>query len=240
MQQPLLMGWQYLRSGENKTTTAGLLPCCPFKLLLSCMWALGCLMGELFLAKHDIHDAGRLVTMKYQCKKWTALDSSQATTVCRAKAAALADQLQVVYLRDKKASETVKAAILEALGLLLEAAPQVIPATSFGTCPSISLTGMCTALVHVFGPCRDVSPLSLIKFGFLRFAWVQNSFGKGSFRPSWLLEECRSVLERIAKSGKPQAGLAAGALAGLSAAFTACTVVSAVSLFYTENHMLAT
>lgn len=42
------------------------------------------------------------------------------------------------------------------------------------------------------------------------------------------------MLERIAKSGKPQAGLAAGALAGLSAAFTACTVLSVVSLLYTE------
>lgn len=85
-------------------------------------------MGELILAEHDIHDAGRLVIMNYQCRDWTVLDSSLANTVCRAKAAALADQLQVVYLRDKKASETVKAAILESLGLLLEAAPQVFSA----------------------------------------------------------------------------------------------------------------
>ncbi len=47
-------------------------------------------------------------------------------TACRRKAAALADQLQGVYLREKKASETVKAAILESLGLLLEASPEVI------------------------------------------------------------------------------------------------------------------
>lgn len=47
-------------------------------------------------------------------------------SACRRKAAALADQLQKVYLRDKKASETVKAAILESLGLLLEASPEVI------------------------------------------------------------------------------------------------------------------
>ena len=44
---------------------------------------------------------------------------------CRQKASALADQLQSVYLRDKKASETVKAAILESLGLLVEASPEV-------------------------------------------------------------------------------------------------------------------
>lgn len=43
----------------------------------------------------------------------------------RQKASALADQLQNVYLRDKKASETVKAAILESLGLLVEASPEV-------------------------------------------------------------------------------------------------------------------
>lgn len=56
---------------------------------------------------------------------------------------------------------------------------------------------------------------------------MQGAFGGGSFRPSWLLDECRSVLDRIAASGKAQAGLAAGALAGLSAAFAACKVPSA-------------
>lgn len=45
--------------------------------------------------------------------------------MCRARAQQLAEQLQVVYLRDKKASETVRAGVLEALGLLVEVAPQV-------------------------------------------------------------------------------------------------------------------
>lgn len=46
---------------------------------------------------------------------------------CSAAASALADALQNVYTRDKRArsSETVKAGVLEALGLLVEAAPQV-------------------------------------------------------------------------------------------------------------------
>ena len=42
---------------------------------------------------------------------------------CRAAAEQLAEHLQAVYLRDKKASETVRAAVLETLGLLVEAAP---------------------------------------------------------------------------------------------------------------------
>ncbi len=48
-------------------------------------------------------------------------------THARAAAAQLGDALQGVYARDKKAraSETVKAGILETLGLLVEAAPQV-------------------------------------------------------------------------------------------------------------------
>ena len=46
----------------------------------------------------------------------------------------------------------------------------------------------------------------------------------GGFTPLWLLEECRMSLERIARSGKPQALMAAGALAGLSGAFSACQV----------------
>lgn len=45
--------------------------------------------------------------------------------LCRGKAAHLAEQLQAVYLREKKASETVRAGVLEALGLLVEAAPWV-------------------------------------------------------------------------------------------------------------------
>ena len=53
---------------------------------------------------------------------------------------------------------------------------------------------------------------------------VQGAFEGGSCLPSWLLDECRSVLDRITASGKAQAGLAAGALAGLSAAFAACKV----------------
>ena len=66
---------------------------------------------------------------------WVTLES----IACRRKAAALADQLQGVYLRDKKASDTVKAAILESLGLLLEALPEVI------TLRSASTTG-----IHIF------------------------------------------------------------------------------------------
>lgn len=46
----------------------------------------------------------------------------------------------------------------------------------------------------------------------------------GTFKPTWLLEECRLALTRIARSGKPQATLAAGALAGLSGAFSVCEV----------------
>ena len=49
--------------------------------------------------------------------------------VCRGAAQQLAEQLQGVYLLDKKASETVRAGVLEALGLLVEVAPQVRPAT---------------------------------------------------------------------------------------------------------------
>lgn len=53
---------------------------------------------------------------------------------------------------------------------------------------------------------------------------LQGSF-TGGFTPLWLLEECRMSLERIARSGKPQALMAAGALAGLSGAFSACQVL---------------
>lgn len=49
--------------------------------------------------------------------------------MCRAAAQQLAEQLQGVYLLDKKASETVRAGVLEALGLLVEVAPQVRAAT---------------------------------------------------------------------------------------------------------------
>ena len=53
--------------------------------------------------------------------------SQTAYLACRAAAAALADSLQHVYARDKRAktSESVKAGILETLGLLVEVAPQV-------------------------------------------------------------------------------------------------------------------
>ena len=57
---------------------------------------------------------------------------------------------------------------------------------------------------------------------------MQGAF-TGTFTPPWLLEECRSTLTRIAKSGKPQAMLAAGALAGLSGVFSACEVCSSPS-----------
>lgn len=58
---------------------------------------------------------------------------------CRAAAEQLAEHLQAVYLRDKKASETVRAAVLEALGLLVEAAPlvslqQTLPTFRLGMC----------------------------------------------------------------------------------------------------------
>ena len=45
--------------------------------------------------------------------------------LCSNAAQQLAEQLQGVYLLDKKASETVRAGVLEALGLLVEVAPQV-------------------------------------------------------------------------------------------------------------------
>lgn len=54
---------------------------------------------------------------------------------CRARAAALADQLQSVYLKDKKVSESVKAGILETLGLLVEAAPEVRTCCETSHCP---------------------------------------------------------------------------------------------------------
>ena len=52
------------------------------------------------------------------------IDSSDGLA-CRDAAQQLAEQLQGVYLLDKKASETVRAGVLEALGLLVEVAPQV-------------------------------------------------------------------------------------------------------------------
>jgi hypothetical protein len=52
----------------------------------------------------------------------------------------------------------------------------------------------------------------------------QGAFAGGRFTPQWLLDECTAALQRIASSGKPQAALAAGAVAGLSAAFGACQV----------------
>ena len=49
--------------------------------------------------------------------------------MCSDAAQQLAEQLQGVYLLDKKASETVRAGVLEALGLLVEVAPQVCSPT---------------------------------------------------------------------------------------------------------------
>ena len=59
---------------------------------------------------------------------------------------------------------------------------------------------------------------------------LQGSF-TGGFTPLWLLEECRMSLERIARSGKQQALMAAGALAGLSGAFSACQVLCCTLLY---------
>lgn len=53
---------------------------------------------------------------------------------------------------------------------------------------------------------------------------AQDAFASGRFSPDWLLTECSGALAGIAKAGKPQAIMAAGALAGLSAAFGACQV----------------
>jgi hypothetical protein len=50
------------------------------------------------------------------------------------------------------------------------------------------------------------------------------SFENTAFQTQWLLQECQAVLVRVSKSGKPQQGLAAGALAGLSAALGATKV----------------
>lgn len=58
---------------------------------------------------------------------------------CRSAAQQLAEQLQGVYLLDKKASETVRAGILEALGLLVEVAPQVCLATVQPQPPRVQL-----------------------------------------------------------------------------------------------------
>ena len=52
----------------------------------------------------------------------------------------------------------------------------------------------------------------------------QDAFAGGRFSPDWLLAECSSALQSIAKTDKPQAIMAAGAVAGLSAAFGACQV----------------
>ena len=54
---------------------------------------------------------------------------SLAACAHSAAAAKMGDALQNVYARDARAkhSETVKAGILEALGLLIEAAPEVLP-----------------------------------------------------------------------------------------------------------------
>lgn len=59
----------------------------------------------------------------------------------------------------------------------------------------------------------------------LRMSRPQGSFA-GRFTQKWLLEECSMSLDRVAQSGKPQALMAAGALAGLSGAFSASAVCS--------------
>ncbi len=63
--------------------------------------------------------------------------------MCRGRAQQLAEQLQGVYLRDRKASETVRAGVLEALGLLVEVAPQVQGS-------SCHLIVNCHIVMHVF------------------------------------------------------------------------------------------
>ena len=55
----------------------------------------------------------------------TFLKGTHSERMRRGRAAQLAEQLQAVYLRDKKASETIRAGVLEVLGLLVEAAPWV-------------------------------------------------------------------------------------------------------------------
>ena len=57
----------------------------------------------------------------------------------------------------------------------------------------------------------------------ITFAFMLQGAFTGTVMPPWLLEECRSTLTRIARSSKPQAMLAAGALASLSGAFSACS-----------------
>lgn len=79
-----------------------------------------------------------------------------------------------------------------------------------------SLTGLFPDLTQKL----DCHPINNQKQGLFL---LQGSF-TGGFTPKWLLGECRMALERIARSGKPQAMLAAGALAGLSGAFSACQV----------------
>ena len=71
------------------------------------------------------------------CMSWTGADKctrdskkghqggSNGEHACRRAAQQLAEQLQSVYLLDKRASDTVRAGVLEALGLLVEAAPGV-------------------------------------------------------------------------------------------------------------------
>ena len=71
--------------------------------------------------------------------------------------------------------------------------------------------------------CKSWDPFSQRGLQLKRTMWLQGSF-TGRFTRKWLLEECSMSLERVARSGKPQALMAAGALAGLSGAFSASEV----------------
>ena len=92
----------------------------------------------------------------------------------RAAAAHLGDALQGVYARDRKArsSETVKASILETLGLLVEAAPEVaqcsltlhLRSPAMGTAPSpFGLHSLCKpgSIIVATAPSNNVSMLCL-------------------------------------------------------------------------------
>lgn len=74
----------------------------------------------------NLHTAGICAARRHlRLSGQTFLRGTHRERMRRGKAAQLAEQLQAVYLRDKKASETIRAGVLEALGLLVEAAPWV-------------------------------------------------------------------------------------------------------------------
>ena len=66
---------------------------------------------------------------------------------------------------------------------------------------------------------------------------AQGAFEGRSFDQAWLLAECTAVLGRIAASGKSQATMGAAAVAGLSAAFAACTVLAPLPLRVMRGHV---